>query len=199
MPFTYQNLESVSDTVPDTMSDIWVPLGGPGDNLGCGRHGPGGRRSAQRTPASKDLDGFGREKPCRNATRPGPQIAFQSDVMNETAGDNHLRFVDNSRLESPLVEPLEVRTQAGTKIGTFDGVIVDPAQRRVRFLVVDRGRVFHKRCLIPMPAARLDAEHHALSIDIDDTDPNEWERFDPGTFPRFSDDDLITAMFSSPA
>ena len=119
--------------------------------------------------------------------------------MNDIAGANHLRFVDNSQLESPLVEPLDVRTQEGTKIGTFDGVIVDPAQRRVRYLVVDRGRVFHKRCLIPMPAARLDAEHHALQIEVDDTDATEWERFDPVTYPKFSDDDLITAMFAQRA
>jgi uncharacterized protein YrrD len=33
-------------------------------------------------------------------------------------------------------------------------VIVDPAQRRVRFLVVDRGRFFHERCLIPMRRQR---------------------------------------------
>jgi hypothetical protein len=115
------------------------------------------------------------------------------------AADLSLRFVENSRLESPLVEPLDVRTQAGVKIGTFDGVIVDPAQRRVRYLVVDRGGFFHKRCLIPMPSARVDAEHHALSIDVDDADSQEWQRFDPVTFPRFSDDDLITAMFSSRA
>lgn len=119
--------------------------------------------------------------------------------MNDTTDAPQLRFVENSRLESPLVEPLDVRTHAGTKIGTFDGVIVDPAERRVRYLVVDRGRVFHKRCLIPMPSARVDAAHHALRIDVDDTDSSEWERFDPITFPRFSDDDLITAMFAPPA
>jgi len=114
----------------------------------------------------------------------------------DDAGASRLRFLDNTQLESPLVEPLDVRTQAGTKIGTFDGVIVDPAQRRVRYLVVDRGRVFHKRCLIPMPPARVDAEHHALQIDVDDANPQEWERFDPVSFPKFSDDDLITAIFA---
>jgi hypothetical protein len=118
-------------------------------------------------------------------------------VMTMSDGaDPSLRFVENSRLESPLVEPLDVRTQAGVRIGTFDGVIVDPAQRRVRYLVVDRGRLFHKRCLIPMPSARIDAEHHSLSIDVDEVDSQEWQRFDPVAFPRFSDDDLITAMFS---
>jgi hypothetical protein len=112
------------------------------------------------------------------------------------ATDPRLRFVDNSQLESPLVEPLDVRTQAGVKIGKFDGVIVDPAQRRVRYLVVDRGVLFHKRCLIPMPSARVDAQSHSLSIDVDAADSQQWARFDPVAFPRFSDDDLITAMFS---
>ena len=107
-----------------------------------------------------------------------------------------LRFLENSRLEAPLVEPLDVRTQAGVKIGTFDGVIVDPAERRVRYLVVDRGRFFQKRCLIPMPSTRIDAEHHSLNIDVDNTDSPEWPRFDPATFPRFSEDDLLTAMFA---
>jgi uncharacterized protein YrrD len=119
--------------------------------------------------------------------------------MDDTTGTSQLRFLDNSRLESPMVEPLDVRTQTGTRIGTFDGVVVDPVERRVRYLVVDRGRVFQKRCLIPMPAARVDAAHHELTIDVDDTDTNEWERFDPVTFPTFSDDDLVTAMFSTRA
>jgi PRC-barrel domain len=117
--------------------------------------------------------------------------------MLNDAADGHLRFLDNSRLDSPLVELHDVRTQAGTKIGTFDGVIVDPAERRVRYLVVDRGRFFQQRCLIPMPSARVDAEHHSLSIDVDDADAREWQQFDPVTFPRFSDEDLITAMFAS--
>ena len=120
--------------------------------------------------------------------------------MDDATGTSQLRFLDNSRLESPLVEPLDVRTQTGIRIGTIDGVIVDPVERRVRYLVVDRGRVFHKRCLIPMPAARVDAAHHELQIDVDDdTDTNAWERFDPVTFPTFSDEDLITAMFSARA
>src|SRR5947209_14169430 len=116
--------------------------------------------------------------------------------MDEETRPSQLRFLDNSRLESPLVEPLDVCTQTGTKIGTFDGVVVDPVERRVRYLVVDRGRVFHKRCLIPMPAARVDSEHHSLNIDVDNTQSEQWPQFDPVTFPRFSEDDLITAMFA---
>jgi hypothetical protein len=120
-------------------------------------------------------------------------------LMNDSSDAPRLRFLDSSRLESPLVEPLDVRIRGGIKIGTFDGVVVDPAERRVRYLVVDRGRFFHERCLIPMPSARVDAEHHALRIDVDTADSPDWPPFDLGTFPRFSDDDLVTAMFASRA
>ena len=153
-------------------------------------------RSAQRTRTIRGSFVLAQEIATRGRTGHGPRIAICSGVMNDAAAASQLRFLDNSQLESPLVEPLDVRTQAGTKIGTFDGVIVDPAERRVRYLVVDRGRVFHKRCLIPMPAARVDAEHHELRIDVDDADPTEWEQFDPVSFPKFSDEDLITAMFA---
>jgi hypothetical protein len=107
-----------------------------------------------------------------------------------------LCFLDNDHLDGPLVEHLDVTTRAGNKIGTFDGVIVEPAERRVRYLVVDRGRILHKRCLIPLSETRLDAEHHAISIDVDDADASEWQQFDPSSFPPFNDDDLVTAMFA---
>src|SRR5436305_11378381 len=108
-----------------------------------------------------------------------------------------LRFVDNDHLAGPLVEHLDVTTRAGNRIGTFDGVLVEPSERRVRYLVVDRGRFFHQRCLIPLPDARIDAEHHAISLDVEEADAAEWQRFDPSTFPPFSDEDLITAMFAN--
>jgi len=110
-----------------------------------------------------------------------------------------LCFLDNEHLAGPLVEHLDVMTRAGNKIGTFDGVIVEPTERRVRYLVVDRGRLLHKRCLIPLLEARVDAEHHSLSLDVDDADASQWQQFDPSSFPPFSDDDLITAMFATPA
>jgi hypothetical protein len=117
-------------------------------------------------------------------------------MMLNDAEFPRLCFLANDRLEAPLVGLLDVCTEGGTKIGTFDGVIIDPAERRVCYLVVDKGRWFQERCLIPMPSARVDTEHNALSIDVDDADSEEWQRFDPVSFPRFSDDDLITAMFA---
>jgi sporulation protein YlmC with PRC-barrel domain len=116
-------------------------------------------------------------------------------MRNETA-DSRLCFLPNERLQAPLVEPLDVTTKRGERIGTFDGVIVDPARRRVRYLVVDKGRWFRQQCLIPLPPAQVDAEHHTLSLDVDDAESLEWQTFNPARFPPFTDDDLVDAMFA---
>jgi len=43
---------------------------------------------------------------------------------------------------------------------------------------------------------RVDSDHHALRLEVDDVEADEWQAFDPRSFPAFSDDDLITAMFA---
>src|SRR6266481_5916508 len=86
-----------------------------------------------------------------------PEVA----VMSSDSAATRLRYLDISHLEGPLVKPLDVRARAGESLGTFDGVVVDPEERRVRYLVVDRGwRFNHNRRLIPMPLASVDGEHN---------------------------------------
>jgi hypothetical protein len=116
-------------------------------------------------------------------------------MTNDEHATPHLRYLDVDRLEAPLVEPLEVQAQNGDRLGVFNGVVVDPARRCVRYLVVDQGRVFHERRLIPLGPTHVDAEHHALRL-VDETDPSEWKKFDALTYPPFSDEDLITAVFA---
>ena len=138
-------------------------------------------------------------KDFRPATT-GPELTLaivgSLTMTNDTSATPHLCFLDNDHLDAPLVAPLDVLSRAGIKIGRFDGVIVDPAERRVRYLVVDRGSLSHERCLIPLPSVCIDAEHHEMRLDIDDDDPSEWQHFDAANFPPFSDDDLLTAMFA---
>ena len=117
--------------------------------------------------------------------------------MSSDSAATRLRYLDTSRLEGPLVKPLDVRARADASLGTFDGVVVDPEQRRVRYLVVDRGwRFKHNRRLIPMPLASVDCERNILRLEVDDLDADGWQEFDVRAFPVFSDDDLITAIFA---
>ena len=114
----------------------------------------------------------------------------------DTARAPRLCFLANNRLQAPLLDRLEVQTREGIRIGTFDGVIVDPAARRVRYLVVDCDRPSHNRCLVPLLPACLDIEHSAIRVDADDVESTKWPEFDAATFPQFTDDDEITALLA---
>ena len=131
------------------------------------------------------------------AEEAGSTIAFHVGMASDERATPHLCYLDTQRLEAPFVEPFEVQTRHGVKVGAFDGVVVDPAARGVRYLVVDRGRLFHERRLIPLGPTHIDREHHALRL-VDDVDPSEWETFDARNYPPFSDEDLVTAMFAHP-
>lgn len=125
----------------------------------------------------------------------GAAIALVGEMANDKRV-GHLRYLNTDRLDAPFVDPLDVRTRGDVKVGRFDGVIVDPSARRVRYLVIERGRLFHERVLIPLVPTRIDPEHHALRLEVDDVDPSAWQKFDTGSCPPFSDDDLVTALFA---
>ena len=101
--------------------------------------------------------------------------------MPRETSSRPLCFVESRQLEAPFVDPIDVWTSEGRRIGSFDGVVVDPEENRARYLVVDRGRFRPNRCLIPLPA-RLDVVHHALCVDTDDVDPAELPAFDARLF-----------------
>ena len=113
-------------------------------------------------------------------------------MAHDAAQGRTLCFVKTRQLQGPLVDPLDVWNTAGRRIGSFDGIVVDPEEGRARYLVVDRGRLFPDRCLIPLPA-RLDVVHQALCVD----EPETWETFDANTFPLLTKDDLATDVIAS--
>lgn len=116
-------------------------------------------------------------------------------VDDDTSDRPHLCFVASRRLQAALVDPLDVWTCGGQRIGSFDGVVVDPDEGRACYLVVDRGRFRPNRCLIPLPA-RLDVVHQALRVDADDVESAEWPAFDAITFPSLTGDHLPTAVLA---
>jgi len=105
--------------------------------------------------------------------------------------DSRLCFLESRRLQAPLIEPFDVWTVGGKRIGTFDGVVIDPSERRARYLVVDRGRLLPDRCLIPLPA-HVDLVHHAL--EVEECDPVECEKFNPAHFRRLTSANASSIM-----
>ena len=107
-----------------------------------------------------------------------------------------LRYIDADHVESSAQDlaGFDVVTVAGKRLGEFDGLIVDPPERRIWYLVVYRSGLFgRRRLLVPMSAARLDVDHKAVQVELEsDTD---CPAFDAGAFPPFSDEDVVSALF----
>lgn len=120
--------------------------------------------------------------------------------VNTDDGDS-LRYLGASAVECPAgkLDGLSLFTQDDESLGTIDGVLIDPAKRQVRYYVVDGSRLFsRRRYLVPADSpAVVVPEQHALRMEIP-AEGVERQRFDARSIQRFSDDDLLTAMFASP-
>ena len=83
------------------------------------------------------------------------------------------------------------------RLGTLDGVIIDPATRRVRYYVVEsKGWFSAKRFLLPADQpTRLDSDEHVMHIDLD-ADHVRRAEFSRDAVREFSDEDLVTALFA---
>ena len=114
--------------------------------------------------------------------------------------ETRLRYIEAARIDSPagkLDDALVVSTSNAT-LGKLEGVLVDPTLRRVRFYVIESGRRSEPHhYLLPQMPARVDTARRSLEVDFDTDDLDQLDDVEPDTFPRFSDEDLITAMFAS--
>ncbi|MGB2715222.1 MAG: PRC-barrel domain-containing protein [Vicinamibacterales bacterium] len=123
-------------------------------------------------------------------------------MSNEVNTDNadSLRYLDANAVECPVgkLEGLSLFTQDDEPIGRINGVLIDPAKRQIRYYVVDGSRLFYRRrYLVPADSpAVVVPEHNALRMEVP-SDSVERHRFDARAVQRFSDDDLLTAMFAS--
>ena len=118
-----------------------------------------------------------------------------------TSIEPRLRYLNADHVDTPagrldgtvLVSPRQAR------LGKLEGVLVDPERRQVRYYVLERKRgLFSSRhYLLPLTATRLDRDHRTLEVDVEDDEILQLPEVDPDDLPRFSDDDLLTALFHS--
>lgn len=114
--------------------------------------------------------------------------------------DERLRYISAARVRTPAgsLDQFDVLDNDASKIGTLDGIVVDPAERRVRYFVLNSQRSLHPRhFLMPLAPATIDARNNALRIDVQSDDLDELVGGPAEAFPPFSDDDLMTALFSN--
>jgi hypothetical protein len=122
-------------------------------------------------------------------------------MAEQLSDTTRLCYLDAARVEGPVTNfgGLEVRGRRNHKLGRLDGVIIDPAERQVRYLVVDATKLFrHQRYLLPLAPTQIDPDGRALRVDLDEHDLARVEKFDDRAFPSFSDEDLVTALFAKP-
>ncbi len=119
--------------------------------------------------------------------------------MHRSEAGSTLRFVDAARLQiaDADLHGADCRGIGDRKIGTLEGVVIDPAARRLCFFVVESHGWFRSRRFL-LPAewpARIDAGRNTLRVELDPGDLAQFEEFDRILTPAHSDDDLIQSMF----
>jgi PRC-barrel domain protein len=113
----------------------------------------------------------------------------------------HLCYLSADQIRGPLptFDHLEVMDREDIKLGRLDGIIIDAAERRMEFFVVEQGFLNHRRYLLPLRLTQVDTETHALRMDVGGGDLESCARFNPGAFRRYSGYDHLAAMYHDPA
>ena len=109
-----------------------------------------------------------------------------------------LRYLDAAAVVGPAGElrDFQVSDTGGFSVGRLTGFVVDPAARQLRYFVVEVARWLSKRrYLIPLCPATLEPQRRTVTLDCDPDSKSGWREFDDRLFSRFSDDDLIDAIF----
>jgi len=118
-----------------------------------------------------------------------------------TSIEPRLRYLDADHVDTPAgrLEGAVLVSPANARLGTLEGVLVDPQRRQVRFYVVERkrGLFWSRHYLVPLTATQLDRDRHTLEVDVEADEIPQLAEVDPDDLPRFSDDDLLTALFHS--
>ncbi len=114
-----------------------------------------------------------------------------------------LRYLDAHHVDTPAgrLEGAVLVSPTKARLGRLDGVLIDPQRRQVRYYVVEAKRGFFssRHFLLPLTATRLHRDQHTLEVDIEVDQMRQLDEIEPDDLPRFSDDDLITAIFNSDA
>jgi PRC-barrel domain len=112
---------------------------------------------------------------------------------------SRLCFLSASKVESPAGElsGMTLRTADDLELGSLDGVLIDPVERRLRFYVIESPGWFRsRRYLLPADClAQLEREQMTLRVHLQKSQVTGCEEFESGAVREFSDDDLMDALF----
>lgn len=81
-----------------------------------------------------------------------------------------LAYFESTRIAGLPGESLIVRTATGRVLGRLRGLIIDPVNQHLRYLVVRASGLFSKATLVPAVTPRVDFEDRAIEVDVHDED-----------------------------
>ena len=81
-----------------------------------------------------------------------------------------LQYFETARVVGIPNKDLTVRVANGRVLGRFRGLVIDPFNARLRYLVVRARGWFGKTILVPAYCPRLDLADCAIEIDANDDD-----------------------------
>ena len=113
--------------------------------------------------------------------------------MEGTTYASRLRYLDADDVDDAVVDydGLDVYGADGHKIGDVDGFIIDPAARRVNYVVVDSGGWFtSRRLLLPIGHATLATDRRSLQTDVTRESLRRLPEFDEDRFHELKDEEL---------
>ena len=81
-----------------------------------------------------------------------------------------LQYFETAQVAGIPGESLTVRVANGRVLGRFRGLIIDPFNQHLRYLVIRASGWFGKTTLVPAYSPRIDVAARAIEIDADDHD-----------------------------
>ena len=112
---------------------------------------------------------------------------------------SELAYLDASKVISPAgaLSELDVLSTEGRRLGSIEGVVIDAAARHVRYLCIRLSRLFgRRRYLVEADqVGQIEGDRKALRLRRD-LKNEAVDGLDASALRRFSDDDLLAAIFA---
>ena len=81
-----------------------------------------------------------------------------------------LEYFESTRIAGLPGESLVVRTATGRVLGRLRGLIIDPMNQHLRYLVVRASGLFSQATLVPAVTPRVDFDDRAIEVDVEEMD-----------------------------
>jgi sporulation protein YlmC with PRC-barrel domain len=112
---------------------------------------------------------------------------------------SELSYLDASKVTSPagVLSELDVLSAEGRRLGSIEGVVIDAAARRIRYLFVRTAGWFsHRKYLVQAhQLGQIEGERKALRLRVD-LGNEAVHDLDAAALREFSDEDLLAAILS---